>query len=160
MAVTTIEKASVTISRLAEEGRLAELCAVVVDELHLVGEQGRGGTLESMLAKLRFADRRGALGETGGGPQIVAMSATVSHESLERLAGWLDARLFITNYRPVELKEHVVNHGGEIFLKRARGKDDKENDGPGKRGPPGPFEGLFEKKEREVPLHLVRATEI
>ena len=160
VAVTTIEKASVTISRLAEEGRLGELCAVVVDELHLVGEQGRGGILESMLAKLRFADRRGALRETGGGPQIVAMSATVSHESLERLAGWLDARLFITNYRPVELKEHVVNHGGEIFLKRARGKDDKENDGPGKRGPPGPFEGLFEKKERDVPLHLVRATEI
>lgn len=165
VAVTTIEKASVTISRLAEEGRLGELCAVVVDELHLVGEEGRGGVLESMLAKLRFADRRGAFGETGGGPQIVAMSATVSHESLERLAGWLDARLFITNYRPVELKEHVVNHRGEVFLKRAargkiRGKDDKENDGLGKRGPPGPFEGLFEKKERDVPLHLVRATEI
>ena len=164
VAVTTIEKASVTISRLAEEGRLGELCAVVVDELHLVGEEGRGGVLESMLAKLRFADRRGAFGETGGGPQIVAMSATVSHESLERLAGWLDARLFITNYRPVELKEHVVNHCGEVFLKRARGKirgkDDKENDGLGKRGPPGPFEGLFEKKERDVPLHLVRATEI
>ena len=165
VAVTTIEKASVTISRLAEEGRLGELCAVVVDELHLVGEEGRGGVLESMLAKLRFADRRGAFGETGGGPQIVAMSATVSHESLERLAGWLDARLFITNYRPVELKEHVVNHRGEVFLKRAArgkicGKDDKENDGLGKRGPPGPFEGLFEKKERDVPLHLVRATEI
>ena len=77
VAVTTIEKASVTISRLAEEGRLGELCAVVVDELHLVGEEGRGGTLESMLAKLRFADRRGACGERGNS-QIVAMSATVS----------------------------------------------------------------------------------
>ena len=179
VAVTTIEKASVTISRLAEEGRLGELCAVVVDELHLVGEEGRGGTLESMLAKLRFADRRGACGERGNS-QIVAMSATVSHESLERLAGWLDARLFITNYRPVELKEHVVNHGGEVFLKRAGGKErtgtgtgtgsgtgtgtgtgnDKENDGPGMRGPPGPFEGLFEKKECAVPLHLIRASEI
>ena len=62
--------------------------------------------------------------------------------------------MFITNYRPVELKEHVVNHRGEVFLKRAAeifegttrkttvlGSEDSR-----------PFEGLFEKKERDVPF--------
>ena len=121
VAVTTIEKASVCVSRLVTEGRIHELCAVVVDELHVVGDRNRGATLEHALAKLRFHARK-ARGETvcqyhenetgepvdeihennnntnkthqdrGPSPQIIAMSATVSHDSLERLAGWLDAR--------------------------------------------------------------------
>ena len=151
VAVTTIEKASVAISRLAEEGRLDELCAVVVDETHMVGEEGRGSILESALAKLRFVDRHGAFRASGGGPQIVAMSATVSHDSLERLAGWLNARLFITNYRPVELKEFVA-HRGDVYQKRTGGK---ENEEPGKCAPPG-----FEKRKDPVPFHLLRGTDI
>ena len=138
MAVTTIEKASIAVSRLAKEGRLHELCAVVVDELHMVGEEGRGGALEATLAKLRFAARKGAFRRdsdhsdgNAGNPsatttnrrnladdlQIIAMSATVSHASLERLAGWLDARLFVTNFRPVPLVEHVVA-GGTVHARR------------------------------------------
>ena len=69
VAVTTIEKASVTISRLAEEGRLGELCAVVVDELHLVGEEGRGGVRVD--------------GERPGSPTDAARSARrAAHRSL------------------------------------------------------------------------------
>ena len=138
VAVTTIEKASIAVSRLAKEGRLHELCAVVVDELHMVGEEGRGGALEATLAKLRFAARKGAFrrdsDHSDGNPgnpsatttnrrnladdlQIIAMSATVSHASLERLAGWLDARLFVTNFRPVPLVEHVVA-GGTVHARR------------------------------------------
>ena len=138
VAVTTIEKASIAVSRLAKEGRLHELCAVVVDELHMVGEEGRGGALEATLAKLRFAARKGAFrrdsDHSEGNPgnpsatttnrrnladdlQIIAMSATVSHASLERLAGWLDARLFVTNFRPVPLVEHVVA-GGTVHARR------------------------------------------
>ena len=111
----------------------------------------------SRCSRSSVADRRGALRETGGGPQIVAMSATVRTVA-GAARGWLDARLFITNYRPVELKEHVVNHGGEIFLKRARGKDDKENDGLGSETPDPSRDSS--RRRNAVPLHLVRATEI
>lgn len=136
VAVTTIEKASNAVSRLAVEGRLDELCAVVVDELHMVGEEGRGRVLEAMLTKLRFAARKGRFSDAepnlrGGaerakhGLQIIAMSATVSHDSLERLADWLDARLFVTNYRPVPLSEHVVT-GNHISIKRKKGDRHRE----------------------------------
>ena len=126
VAVTTIEKACVTVSRLAAEGRLGELCAVVVDELHMVGDEDRGATLESALAKLRFRERKRRRDASADGDgaesscQIIAMSATVAHDSLERLAGWLDARLFVTNYRPVPLVEHVVADGA-VFANRAAG---------------------------------------
>ena len=73
-------------SRLAAEGRLGELCAVVVDELHMVGEEGRGAVLEAMLSKIRFAARKGVFLKSGGGAkgvgdglQIIAMSAVIIH---------------------------------------------------------------------------------
>lgn len=42
------------------------------------------------------------------------MSATI--HGLDRLATWLQARLFVTNYRPVKLAEHAVI-GRNIMLK-------------------------------------------
>eukprot|EP00740_Mantoniella_antarctica_P013807 CAMPEP_0181381182 /NCGR_PEP_ID=MMETSP1106-20121128/19979_1 /TAXON_ID=81844 /ORGANISM="Mantoniella antarctica, Strain SL-175" /LENGTH=109 /DNA_ID=CAMNT_0023500337 /DNA_START=33 /DNA_END=358 /DNA_ORIENTATION=+ len=53
------------------------------------------------------------------------MSATVSHDSLERLAGWLGARLFVTNFRPVPLFEHVVVDG-YVNVKRMEDAENKK----------------------------------
>lgn len=40
----TMEKANVTINRMLQEGRLHELCCVVVDEAHMVSDPQRCGT--------------------------------------------------------------------------------------------------------------------
>ena len=78
-----------------------ELCCVVVDELHMVGDGQRGLALELLLTKLRFGAPQSV--------QIVGMSATMG--GLDALASWLGARLFMTNWRPVPLVEHVVFQG-------------------------------------------------
>jgi DNA polymerase theta len=62
-----------------------------------------------LLTKLRAAARPGAV-------QVVAMSATMG--GLDSLSAWLDARLFMTNFRPVPLTEHVVM-GGRVYRKTA-----------------------------------------
>ena len=41
---------------------------------------------------------------------------------LEVLATWMRARLFITNYRPVPLTEHVVFEG-KIYIKVGRSQN-------------------------------------
>jgi replicative superfamily II helicase len=46
--------------------------------------------------------------------QVVAMSATMS--GLDSLSDWLDAHLFLTNFRPVPLTEHAVFEG-TVFAK-------------------------------------------
>uniref|UniRef100_A0A1I8HEV4 DNA-directed DNA polymerase n=2 Tax=Macrostomum lignano TaxID=282301 RepID=A0A1I8HEV4_9PLAT len=96
-AVCTLEKANSLANRLLEEGRLDLLAAVVVDELHLIGDESRGYLLELFLTKLLFLTRR------PGAPscQVIGMSATLP--GLEKLASWLGGRLYSTDYRPVPL---------------------------------------------------------
>jgi DNA polymerase theta len=49
----TIEKAHMLVDRLLAERGLGRLSCVVVDELHMVGDEDRGYLLELTLNKLR-----------------------------------------------------------------------------------------------------------
>lgn len=51
--MATIEKANALVSRMLEEECLEQLGCVVVDELHMVGDEDRGYLLELLLTKLR-----------------------------------------------------------------------------------------------------------
>ncbi|XP_029287125.1 DNA polymerase theta isoform X2 [Cottoperca gobio] len=106
VAVCTIEKANSLINRLIEEDNLGLLGMVVVDELHMVGDSGRGYLLELLLTKIRFiAQKQNTTGSLSEGVQIIGMSATLPNLSL--LASWLGAELYQTDYRPVPLLEHL-----------------------------------------------------
>ncbi|KAL0330755.1 UNVERIFIED_CONTAM: Helicase and polymerase-containing protein TEBICHI [Sesamum angustifolium] len=128
VAVCTIEKANCLINRLLEEGRLSELGTIVIDELHMVGDQSRGYLLELMLTKLRYAAGEGNVdsssGESSGtssgkfdparGLQIVGMSATLPN--VAAVADWLQAALYETDFRPVPLEEYI-KVGSTIYNK-------------------------------------------
>ncbi|XP_060792093.1 DNA polymerase theta isoform X2 [Neoarius graeffei] len=109
VAVCTIEKANGLINRLIEEDRMDLLGIVVVDELHMLGDSGRGYLLELLLTKIQYIAKKTAekcadKGSTDG-VQIVGMSATLPN--LDLLARWLSAELYHTDYRPVPLMEWV-----------------------------------------------------
>uniref|UniRef100_A0A4W6BJQ6 DNA polymerase theta n=1 Tax=Lates calcarifer TaxID=8187 RepID=A0A4W6BJQ6_LATCA len=106
VAVCTIEKANSLINRLIEEDSMGLLGMVVVDELHMVGDSGRGYLLELLLTKIRYiAQKQNVTGSLSEGVQIIGMSATLPNLSL--LASWLGAELYQTDYRPVPLQEHL-----------------------------------------------------
>lgn len=76
---------------------------VVADEVHLIGDQDRGPTLEILLTKLKGLETK---------PQILALSATITNS--EELSEWLGCDLVSSKWRPVPLTEGVYE-GGTIL---------------------------------------------
>ncbi|XP_055906695.1 DNA polymerase theta [Eupeodes corollae] len=107
VAICTIEKANSIVNKLLEQGKLDEIGTVVVDEIHLISDPGRGYILELLLAKVLYMSRKFDLRI-----QIITMSATLAN--VELLKKWLDAELYITNYRPVALQE-MIKIGTKIY---------------------------------------------
>lgn len=95
LIITTSEKMD---SILRHDPAWAEDIGLVVsDEIHLLNDESRGPTLEVTLTRLRQLTDA----------QILGLSATISNA--DELAGWLDAELVSSDYRPVELYEGVYN---------------------------------------------------
>ena len=82
---------------------MRDVSCVVLDEVHLIDDSSRGPTLEVTTAKLRRLSD----------PQFVALSATVGNA--DEFAGWLDAELVESDWRPVDLKKGVAANGRVEF---------------------------------------------
>jgi len=68
---------------------------VVIDEIHLLNDPGRGPTLEITITKLRELVN----------PQILALSATI--QNYKEIAEWLSAEAVKSDYRPIKLYKGV-----------------------------------------------------
>jgi len=75
---------------------IPEITLVVVDEVHLIDSPDRGPTLEMVIAKMRSRNP---------GIQLIGLSATIGNPKM--LAGWLDAELVTSSWRPVDLRQGV-----------------------------------------------------
>ena len=81
---------------------LRDVSVVIIDEIHLLNDPGRGPTLEILITLLKQMLKNA---------QLIGLSATIGNE--EELAGWLDAKLVHDTWRPVELRKGVY-YDGEI----------------------------------------------
>ncbi len=83
---------------------LSSVGCVVVDEVHLLNDPGRGPTLEILLTMLRQLLKN---------VQIIALSATIGNA--EELSAWLQANLVVDDWRPVKLHKGVYLKGEVEF---------------------------------------------
>ena len=102
------------INTAIEECSIGDLGVVVLDELHMLDDEHRGYLLELMVTKLLLLRQD---------IQIIGMSATISVwfyiscyvysnltglENTEVLADWMNAKSYISTYRPVPIEEYLV----------------------------------------------------
>ncbi len=81
-----------------------EIGLVIADEVHLIGDENRGPTLEMVLTQLKLLETN---------PQIVGLSATITNS--DEIADWLNCKLVKNDWRPVPLSEGVCD-AGEVTM--------------------------------------------
>jgi len=91
---------------LAYPQLLEQVGTIVIDEVQMLTDPGRGAGLEFLMTLIRVRRRHGA------DPQVVALSAVIGETN--GLEQWLNGRLLRRNERPVPLDEGVLGAGGEF----------------------------------------------
>ncbi len=95
--VTTYEKLDSILRQ--KPSWLNRVGTVVIDELHYIGDGERGPIIEMIVARCLSRDY-----------QIIGLSATIGNPG--ELAEWLNAKLVVSNWRPVRLVEGAFDKRG------------------------------------------------
>lgn len=83
---------------------LIGVSTIIIDEIHLLNDAGRGPTLEILITILRQLLKN---------VQLIALSATIGNP--EELASWLNAELVVDDWRPVKLHKGIYLDGEVEF---------------------------------------------
>ena len=102
LIVTTSEKLDSLIRHHAPW--ISLISTIIIDEVHLLNDSGRGPTLEILITILRQLLKKS---------QIIALSATIGNP--EELAEWLEAELVIDDWRPAKLHKGIYLDGEVEF---------------------------------------------
>ena len=84
---------------------LRRVKTVIIDEIHLLNDPGRGPTLEVVITMLK---------RLLPNAQLIALSATIANR--RELAAWLNAELVEDSWRPVKLEKGVYLDGTIEFV--------------------------------------------
>lgn len=104
LIICTAEKLDSLIRHHAPWIRMVSV--IIIDEIHLLNDPGRGPTLEILITMLRRLLPKA---------QLIGLSATIGNP--EELAEWLEAELVIDSWRPVRLHQGVYRDGIISFKK-------------------------------------------
>lgn len=97
LLVATTEKFESLCRATSMAETIAAVGTIIVDEIHLLGEPGRGAVLEALLTRIRMANT---------GTRLVGLSATAANAN--QLAEWLQATLVRIAWRPTRLNQQVL----------------------------------------------------
>ncbi len=126
IVVCTMDKANAFLHCIFKEGYSTRLRTIVIDEIHLLGENRRGAMLESLIAKVTYLQHQADIHNNKQiFCKIVGMSATLSN--VEQMGSWFSRcsmatrssrashgilrspiNHFKSDKRPVELMEYAV----------------------------------------------------
>jgi len=111
--VTTYEKCDSILRNCYDKDWIFDISTIIIDEIHIIGEESRGPRLESLIIRLN---------EFLNYPQIIGLSATIANPKF--VNSWLsslenDTRLILSDKRPVPLHYKIeISRNKDSTIKR------------------------------------------
>lgn len=101
--VATAEKVD-SLLRSRAQWLIESLTAIVLDEIHFINDESRGPTLEILITRIKQLNPK---------VQFLALSATI--KNADQIAEWLNAKLTVSQWRPIPLREGVFYNDRIMF---------------------------------------------
>ena len=107
IAICTYEKAH-SIINFALIGKYADkIKLVIIDEIHMIGEEHRGAVIEALIVKLLLMRHQ---------PRIIGLTATININDAHLLAHWIRGFAFISDTRPSRVKLFLAKSNGDLHI--------------------------------------------
>lgn len=113
IAVCTYEKAHSIINSALLGKYENKIKLVVIDEIHMIGEDHRGAVIEALVLKLLLMKHT---------PRIIGLTATINLADAELLANWIHGFYFSSDIRPSQVKQFIAKPNGELHLITKNGR--------------------------------------
>lgn len=107
IAVCTYEKAHAIINAALLGRYIDKIKLVIIDEVHMIGDQGRGPVIEALVTKTLLMEHK---------PRVIGLTATVNESDGDALAKWIGGFCFVSRSRPSLVKQYVKMADGSVRL--------------------------------------------
>ncbi|EAY18777.1 DEAD/DEAH box helicase family protein [Trichomonas vaginalis G3] len=105
IAICTYEKAHSLFNQAVKFGYFDQIKLIIIDEIHMIGDDNRGIVVESLLMKLRMLPKK---------PRIICLSATVNKIDAIKISMVIDGYFTICEQRTQELR-YYISFEGKLF---------------------------------------------
>ncbi|EAY10102.1 Type III restriction enzyme, res subunit family protein [Trichomonas vaginalis G3] len=107
IAICTYEKAHALLNSAIQGGYSHSIKLIIIDEVHMIGEEGRGSVIEALILKAKLMNDK---------PRLITLTATINESDCQKLANWIDGNTFIWRTRPTPIKQIIKKQDGSLNL--------------------------------------------
>jgi len=105
IGICTFERSHSLINSALSEGYDSFIKLVIIDEVHMLGDDNRGPVIESLIIKLLLMRHS---------PRIILLTATINQEDAQRIARWINGFAYIFNSRSVPISFKIKTSDGNL----------------------------------------------
>ena len=120
IAICTYEKTHSLINQAIKGCYFDTIKLVIIDEIHMIGDESRGIVAESLMMKMRMTVTK---------PRVIALTATVNISDARKIANCIGGFYHFCQQRSAELREYIsVAGSGALFRIKKIPKDASGNE--------------------------------
>jgi replicative superfamily II helicase len=118
IAVCTYEKVHSLLNLAIKEKYVNTVKLVVIDEVHMIGEEHRGSVVEAIIVKLKLLRSLYDI-------RIIGLTATLNASDATTLSKWICGFTYLCNARPTRISHYFKSANGDLFLFTEKGEQRK-----------------------------------